>query len=69
MSNPVICCVYVNAETISFAYTLVNCFYLTHTGWNGCNSLHMLLLPNVLVVGSQALGFVRVVVTVIRPTG
>jgi hypothetical protein len=36
---------------------------------NGCNSLHMLLLPNVLVLGPQALGFVRVVVTVIRPTG
>jgi hypothetical protein len=29
----------------------------------------MLLLPNVLVLGPQALGFVRVVVTVIRPTG
>jgi hypothetical protein len=29
----------------------------------------MLLTPNVLVLGPQALGFVRVVVTVIRPTG
>jgi hypothetical protein len=29
----------------------------------------MLLSPNVLVLGSQSLGFVRVVVTVIRPTG
>jgi hypothetical protein len=29
----------------------------------------MLLMPNVLVLGPQALGSVRVVVTVIRPTG
>jgi len=29
----------------------------------------MLLMPNVLVVGPQALGSALVVVTVIRPTG
>jgi hypothetical protein len=29
----------------------------------------MLLTPNVVVPGPHALGFVRVVVTVIRPTG
>jgi hypothetical protein len=36
---------------------------------NDCNPLNMLLMPNVLVLGPQALGSVRVVVTVIRPTG
>jgi hypothetical protein len=36
---------------------------------NDCNSLNMLLMPNVLVLGPHALGSVRVVVTVIRPTG
>lgn len=36
---------------------------------NRCNSLHMLLIVNVLALGSEAVGFVRAVVTVIRPTG
>ena len=55
--------------SISIAYGLVNCFYLTHVVLTDCNSLHMLLMSVFRAPERKVACFVGVVVPVIRPTG